>query len=276
MHEHWLVCPMHVLWRYNREACSGKECFRCTVRGGRPPQLWRYTGLLERALQSVDAFIAPSAFTRDKHLEFGLRVKAPIVNIPSFAPLPKLPAGDDVTPQAEPYFLYVGRLERIKGAHVVVDAFTRYSGAQLVLAGTGTDAMMLHAMAAASPHIRFLGQQDQSEITRLMRHAIALILPSVGYEVFPLTVLEANAQGTPVVGHRLGPVPEMLDGHGGVTYGDQPELIAALERLRSDSAHRNAMGERGRRRYLAEWTPDRHLARYLDLIDNLKSAGWHG
>ena len=44
-HEHWLVCPSHVLWRHNREACSGRECLRCVLTYRRPPQLWRYTGI---------------------------------------------------------------------------------------------------------------------------------------------------------------------------------------------------------------------------------------
>ena len=43
-HEHWLVCPTHVLWRHNREPCTARECLRCVLHFRRPPQLWRYTG----------------------------------------------------------------------------------------------------------------------------------------------------------------------------------------------------------------------------------------
>ena len=43
-HEHWLVCPSHVLWRHNREPCTGRECLRCVLEYRRPPQLWRHTG----------------------------------------------------------------------------------------------------------------------------------------------------------------------------------------------------------------------------------------
>nr|MBP9201751.1 glycosyltransferase [Gemmatimonadales bacterium] len=62
-HEHWLVCPSHVLWRHNRELCTGRQCFRCQVSYRRPPQLWRWTGYLERELRHVDAFIAMSEFS---------------------------------------------------------------------------------------------------------------------------------------------------------------------------------------------------------------------
>jgi hypothetical protein len=43
-HEHWLVCPSHVLWRHQREACTGRECLQCVLSYRRPPQLWRSTG----------------------------------------------------------------------------------------------------------------------------------------------------------------------------------------------------------------------------------------
>jgi glycosyltransferase involved in cell wall biosynthesis len=272
MHEHWLVCPMHVLWRFNREPCTGRKCIRCQVRGGRPPQLWRYTGVLERSLRHVDAFIAPSRFTREKHIEFGLSVDAPIVHIPNFIPPPRPPEAGAAPPHPRPYFLYVGRLERIKGAHTLVDAFTRYAKADLLVAGAGHDAEELRAMASGNSHIHFLGQTPYAALEAMMRHAIAVVVPSVGFEVFPTTVLEANAQGTPVIGHRLGPLPEMLDGRGGLTYGDEPELIAALESLRTDRKRRDFLGARGREEYVAEWTAERHLSRYFDLIKNLQSG----
>ena len=41
-HEHWLVCPTHVLWRFNREPCDARACLRCVLSYGRPPQLWRW------------------------------------------------------------------------------------------------------------------------------------------------------------------------------------------------------------------------------------------
>jgi len=86
-HEHWLVCPTHVLWRHGREPCTGRECIRCSLRSGRPPQLWRSAGLLERSLPHVDTFIALSEFSRQKHREFGfprdMEVLPPIVFEPA-------------------------------------------------------------------------------------------------------------------------------------------------------------------------------------------------
>jgi glycosyltransferase involved in cell wall biosynthesis len=271
-HEHWLVCPTHVLWRYNREPCPERQCLSCMLQARRPPQLWRSTGLLERSLRHVDAFIAPSEFTRLKHLEFGLRVDAPIVHIPNFLPPPTPPAETDERPHARPYFLFAGRLERIKGAHVLVERFRDYGDADLLLAGLGHDADWLRGLAAGAPNIHFLGSVPYTRLERLIRHAIAVIVPSVGFEVFPTVVLESFAQGTPVIGHRLGPLPEMLDGRGGLTYESGTELTGHLERLRSDPVERARLGALGQSTYEASWTPERHLQAYFGLIEDLRSS----
>ena len=266
-HEHWLVCPTHVLWRFNREPCDEKRCLRCVIHAGRPPQLWRSLGVLQRSLRHLDAIIAPSRFTRDKHREFGLKVEAPIVHIPNFLPRPAPDEGGEARPHTRPYFLFAGRLERIKGAHVLVEAFRDYHAADLLLAGLGNDAGWLREMAAGAPNVHFLGTVPYSRLEGLIRHAIAVIVPSVGFEVFPTVVLEAYAHGTPVIGHRLGPLPEMLDGCGGVTYGNPSELTAALTALQTNPELRQSMSVLAHATYEANWTPERHLESYFALIE---------
>jgi glycosyltransferase involved in cell wall biosynthesis len=271
-HEHWLVCPTHVLWRFNREPCTERHCLRCVLHARRPPQLWRATGLLERSLRHLDAIIAPSRFTRDKHLEYGLDVDVPIVHIPNFLPRPDPAPTGESSPHPRPYFLFAGRFERIKGAHVLVEAFRDYAGADLLLAGIGNDAAWLRELAADLPHVHFLGSVPYPQLEGLIRHAIAVIVPSVGFEVFPTVVLEAFAHATPVIGHRLGPLPEMLDGCGGLTYGDRPQLIAALEAVRTSPARRAALGARALDTYERHWTPERHLDAYFGLIAEREAA----
>jgi glycosyltransferase involved in cell wall biosynthesis len=271
-HEHWLVCPTHVLWRYNREPCTERHCLSCMLQARRPPQLWRSTGLLEKSLRHVDAFIAPSRFTREKHLEFGLEVDAPIVHIPNFIPLPEPPPANEARPHERPYFLFAGRLEPIKGAHVLVDQFRTYEHADLLIAGLGNEEQKLRALAAGAPNVHFLGGVPYARLERLIRHAIAAIVPSIGYEVFPTVVLESYAQGTPVIGHRLGPLPEMLDGHGGVSYSTNAELRTALDAFRTNPEYRARTGQMALETYRANWTPDKHLDAYFALIAELQAT----
>src|SRR6185503_19505129 len=67
LHEYWLVCPTHMLFKFGQEVCTEQSCFACTIAHRRPPQLWRYTRMIEEAVNQVDLFIAPSEFTMQKH-----------------------------------------------------------------------------------------------------------------------------------------------------------------------------------------------------------------
>ena len=109
-HEHWLVCPMHVLWKDDRKPCDRPECLRCTIRFRRPPQLWRSTSLLDRATRHVDLFLAPSRFAIEMHRRRGFT--RPMRLLPHFIPESPEPSGRAVEQGDEPYFIVVARLER--------------------------------------------------------------------------------------------------------------------------------------------------------------------
>ena len=268
--EHWLVCPMHVLFRYNREPCVEPHCLRCTLAFRRPPQLWRYTSLLEQSLANVDLFLAPSRFTLDAHRARGFT--RPIRHLPHF-----LPAGD--TPgtsrprQDRSYVLFVGRLERLKGAHVLLEVFRDYRGLDLLIAGDGEEREELERRAASLGHVRFLGQVSQDELDALYRGATALVVPSVGYEVFGLVVLEAFARRTPVIVHDLGALPELVEeSGGGFVYSRPAELVAAIERLRTDDALRRELGDKGHAAVQTLWSEERHLDGYFAAIEEARGT----
>jgi glycosyltransferase involved in cell wall biosynthesis len=182
-HEHWLVCPMHVLWKYNQRPCEKPDCLSCTLHGKRPPQWWRYTGLLERAAWSVDQFISPSRFTARMHAERGF--PRPVKPLPYFADRVDRDWREPAErPQERPYFLFVGRLEYIKGVHTLIETWRNITDWDLLVAGTGTYAAELQRLAAPNPRIRFLGPQSQRDLGALYRHALACLVPSVTYETF--------------------------------------------------------------------------------------------
>ena len=68
-HEHWLICPTHVLWKFNSRPCEKPECLGCTLMAMRPPQAWRYTGLFDKTSWHIDQFVAPSRFSVKLHAE---------------------------------------------------------------------------------------------------------------------------------------------------------------------------------------------------------------
>jgi len=271
-HEHWLVCPMHVLWKFNERVCEKPECVECVLRGNRPPQLWRSTGYLARCAQHVDRFVSPSRFTARMHAErgFGRTVE----HLPYFIPR----ADEDwrqpqPRPQDRPYFLFVGRLERIKGLHTLIDSWRRVENFDLLVAGGGIEAAALRAQAASNPRVRFLGQLNQAQLGALYHHAIAVIVPSITYETFGMVLIEAFARKTPAIARNLGALPEVIhDSQAGLVYDDEAGLLDAVSRMAGDRAGRDAMGERGYAAFERWWTPEAHLRLYGALLDDAARA----
>lgn len=267
-HEHWLVCPMHTLWRHDRELCAGRECVRCALAYKRPPQLWRAGSLLARQARHVDAFIALSRFSAEKHAEFGFRERMNVM----LAFLPDPPEDHLPSPPVarRPYFLFVGRLERIKGLHDVLPAFDDTHPADLVIVGTGAYEADLRTLARGRSNIRFLGYQTPDRLRTLYRGARALIAPSICYEVLPLVVLEAFQHGIPIIARRLGPYPELVEASGGgFLFSDRAELDAAIASLTVDVVRRDAMADAAKRAFRTNWSETVALTGYFDLIRSI-------
>ena len=259
-HEHWLVCPTHVLWRYGRELCDARDCLRCQLSYKRPPQLWRHTGMLDRALDNIDLIVAKSEFSRAKHREFGLKQEMEV--LPYF--LPDLPTlAEPYTGHPRPYFLFVGRLEKIKGLQDVFPAMDRYPDADLLILGDGDYADELKRLAAGNPRIQFLGRKSPEELNAYYRGALGLIVPSVCYETFGIILIESFRLGTPVIARRLGPFPEIVEASGGgALFTTEDDLVAAMRGLQDDPAHRAAQSRAARDAFGALWREDRVLAAY--------------
>ena len=269
-HEYWLVCPMHTLWRYDRERCEEPHCLRCTLAFRRPPQLWRYTNLLERRLPNVDLLLAPSRFALEAHRRRGIAL--PMRCLPHFVPDE---AGAPVDPHIgeRPYFLYAGRLESLKGVEALVEAFRLFRGADILIAGDGRRREQLRRASGGLDHIRFLGAVHPARLRSLYAGAVALLIPSLWYEVFGLVALEAFAQRTPVIVSDSGALPELVEqSGGGYVYGSQEELLDALEQLSSEPELRRSLGERGHEAWQRLWSEQRHLEGYFAAIDGIQGA----
>jgi glycosyltransferase involved in cell wall biosynthesis len=268
-HEHWLVCPSHVLWRHNRERCEGRECLRCQLHYRRPPQLWRYTNLLDRELAHVDTFVAMSEFSRDKHRQFGFGRAMEV--LPYFLPDPPAepPALEQASPHDRPYVLFVGRLERLKGLDDVIPAFGGYEDADLLVVGDGTHGEALHRLARGNARVRFVGRVPNHQLGSYYRHALALLVPSVGFETFGITLIEGFSHGLPVIARRVGPLPEIVGRSGGGVLFDTPaELVAGLAALQRDPCRRAALGRAGYDAYRQYWCESVVVPRYIALFED--------
>jgi glycosyltransferase involved in cell wall biosynthesis len=272
LHDYWFVCAMHVLWRFNREACTRRTCLACTLHGRRPPQVWRYSGRLAEDVQHVQAFISPSRSACLLHQ--ANRFPAPIQVLPHFLPDAEVEAGlnrpaGDAHPR--PFFLFAGRLEKIKGVQNLLALFGRYDKADLLIAGTGTYEATLRQQAEGLAHVHFLGQLDPGTLRGLYAQALATLVPSICYETFGWTTLESFAARTPAIVNNMGALPEVIEqGGGGFVYEDSAGLLEAMEKLRNDPELRAKMGQEGYASYERYYTEERHMAAYFELIGSVQ------
>lgn len=272
-HEQWLLCPSHGLWRRRGGVCADPPCWSCEITHSRPPQVWRRTGLLDRCLNHLDALIAPSRASARLHRRFAGHTRIEVLE--HFVPDPRdstAAAGPSLgfwPPQQQPYFLYAGRLEPIKGVAELIEAFSHRSET-LVIAGDGGLMRSVRRAARRLPNVHFVGWRSRVELDMLYRDALAVVVPTRGHEAFGLVAAEAFAHGTPAVVRGFGALAELAAETGAaLTFGSPAQLDDALGRIARDPALPEELGLRARAAYRDRFTAERHLRRYLSLIADL-------
>lgn len=261
LHEHWLLCPTHVFWKEKRKLCDVKTCFTCQIRSGRPPQLWRYGGLIKRSLENVDLLISPSRFTMEKHRSEG--IDRPMRHIPNF--IPDAPTRSEVP--ARPFFLYAGRLDPSKGPDAMISA-ARGLDAEIRIAGAGPMAEELERLSRGVPNVRLLGLLTPEGAGEQVASARALVMPSRCLEVSPLSAAEAMLRGVPVVARRRGGLQELVEtSGGGLLFEEDSELPAILARLAKDAALAAELGRKGAETARRLWLEEAHLSAYLEEVE---------
>ena len=273
-HEHWLICPMHLLWKFGRRACDSDACLRCVLAGRRPPQAWRYTGAIDRGLRQLDALVFPSRHALEEHRRRG--IGAPLVYLPYF--LPDDWSGgienEEPEPTERPYLAAAGRLVRMKGFQRLIPMMRYLPEVDLRIAGTGPYESKLRALAKGLTNVRFEGLLDGSGLARLFHGARAVVVPSLFPETFGYVVLEAFAVRTPVVVHEGGGAlaETGVRSGGGLGYQTDAELLLALRRIVHDVDLRERLADRGLVKRAGEWSEAAHLDRYFGLIRSIRDG----
>lgn len=179
--------------------------------------------------QLVDRFIAPTQFVKDKHVEGGFDARQIDVK-PNFVfPDPGSGSGDGN------YVAFAGRLSAEKGVDTLLETWQHLSAnVRLKIAGDGPLADRVKAAADADNRIEWLGRIEKKEMFDLLGQATCLIMPSVCYETFGLTIVEAFSKGTPVVVSRMGAMQELVqDGRNGflVEPGNAKQFAATIDQV---------------------------------------------
>jgi glycosyltransferase involved in cell wall biosynthesis len=283
LNDYKLICPNYSLYT------EGAPCLRCRNRrylqavrhrcldGSRG---WSALAALEMTLHKalrvyerhVARFIAPSAYVEATVTAFGVPASQ-VVEIPYFL----FPGDHAVSPEDDGYCAYVGRLVPSKGLVTLLRAMREATAVRLVIAGEGPQRPELERLTAAwgLTNVRFAGYLSGAALAATLAGARFTVVPSEWPEVFGQSITESFAAGKPVIGARIGGIPEVIEPEADgllFTPGAASELAACLRQLWASPAAARRMGLAGRDKVERRYDPDSHHARLMPLYERVMGA----
>jgi glycosyltransferase involved in cell wall biosynthesis len=277
LHNFRLLCPQGTFLRNGKvcEDCVGKQPWRAVTRS-----CYRGSALQSSLLAGVTSghaaigtyrhkvtrYIALSAFARARFIAGGLPADRIRIK-PNFVDAAAMPAQD----RSRRGGLFVGRLSVEKGIVTLLEAMRMLDGGGIRIAGAGPCADAVTAQAGGA----CLGLLGSDEVAAQMRSAAFLVLPSIGHEQMPMTVLEAFAHGLPVIASRLGALPDIVrDGVTGllVEPGNAADLAAKIGWARTHPERLQAMGDAARAEYESKYTASNNYHLLMDIYEDAIAA----
>ncbi len=227
--------------------------------------------------ERVDAYIVLTNFQKEKMVQAGLPREKIYVK-PNYISEPEQCGESKIFGD---YALFVGRLSPEKSITTLIEAYKHNDlRIPLKIVGDGPLHESLQAdvqAAGLESAIKFLGRQDKSAVLSLMHNARFLVFPSIWYETFGLTMVEAFACGLPVLASRLGSMAEIVeDGVTGLHFeaGNSAHLADKMQWANEHPEEMICMGKNARRAYEAHYTPEMNYqqltAIYQQVIDIAK------
>ncbi|MEV1286672.1 glycosyltransferase [Micromonospora sp. NPDC049679] len=277
VHNYRQVCSSGLYFRDGRvcQDCRGRVLgvpavvHRC-YRGSRVQSALMATTLAVHrpTWRSVDRYIALTSAIADHLRDYGIPDDRVVVK-PNAVPDPGSPA-----PLGEG-FLFLGRLSPEKGLGLLLDAWMRHpEGAlgTLRIAGDGELRPMVEEAAATRSDIVFLGPLDRAGVHSALRATAVVVATSTWHDVLPTVVIEALANGRPVLGTAMGGIPYLIgandpDGSAGWAVPPEPAALAAALPVARDGAA--ALADLARARYERTFHPDVVTKQLLDVYAGL-------
>lgn len=284
VHNYRFLCPNGLFYTHGQicERCKNGNTLhavrlRCYRQSYVLSALYALTITTHRrwgTFEAIDRFIALTEFAAQKLAEGKFTTREKISVLGNFLPDP-LPA-PNLVEKREPYVVYLGRLSVEKGVQVLIEALARLPDLNLKILGIGPLAASLQSLVreSESNNIEFLGHVDGEAKWRVIRNAIAVVIPSVCYENLPFVALESMATATPVVVSNLGSLPYVIDDRqSGLLFkpGDSHDLQQKLAWLVDHPQEAAALGRYGRQIVESRYSAEAHYRQLMAIYAKAKS-----
>jgi glycosyltransferase involved in cell wall biosynthesis len=173
----------------------------------------------------------------------------------------------------EGYALYSGQLEPWKGVDTLLEAWSTLDGPELRICGEGSAKMDLQDKARRKnlKNVHFMGHLPQDSLKPILANCAFLVAPSKCYENCPYSVMEAMAQGKPVIAAAVGGLPELVENNStGFLFapGDFESLSQQIRALSSDRLLRRRLGQNAKEKAFSEFSADRHYSSLMEVYES--------
>lgn len=133
-------------------------------------------------------------------------------------------------------YIYIGRLDKLKGIHVLLQAWKEFPEKELLICGSGPEEEWIEWYLKENhmEQVKLMGQLPHEKVLKLLAQSKALVLPTLWYEGQPMVILESYAVGTPVLASNIGNTGNMvIPGVTGIRFipGDPEDLKRAVREL---------------------------------------------
>ncbi len=273
LHDYKLVCPSYLALKDDVicNACAGGKFWNAFTMNCQDS---RMRGLLLSAeamfhkwrgsYNGVDLFLAPSRFladlTEQRIPQEKIKVLRNGIDIDAYQP----------NYQDQGYALYFGRLSKEKGVKPLLRAHQGLkTNLPLKIVGTGP---LAEELVLEYPDVEFLGYQSGQALNDLVANSAFVVVPSEWYENCSMAVLEGMAFGKPIIGSRIGGIPEQIeDGKTGFLFemGNTTELAAKMKLMAGNAELRDQMGRAARRKLEQEYSLAEHNRQLLEIYSGL-------
>lgn len=283
LHNFRFLCPNGLFYINEKicEKCKFGNTFhavmrRCFRRSYLLSSLYALTIGLYRKMgtfKNIDHFIALTPFVAHKYIESGLSSPEKISVIPNFIFRGEAKAKPK---KKEAYFLYIGRLSEEKGLKNLLEIIEELPYVYFKIAGDGPLKLYLLEFTKKKnlKNIEYLGFIPGKEKEIILEKSLAVILPSLSYETFGLTCLEAMANATSVIASNRGSLPFIVeDGKNGLLFNpeDKEDFKNKILYLWKNPEIALEMGRCGREKFEIEYSEDVHYNKLITIYEALKA-----
>lgn len=284
------ICPANNFYLKNKTLCNDFKCkngnyWHCIFNSCKSkfPEsnirkaILSYIYNITKSYSAIDYIICPSDALKDFVMKTNIGInKEKLITIPNFLGKDEIKIIPNY--QNKGYFLYVGRLEKVKGVQHLLEAVKNLpKEIEFHIVGTGAYEQTLKTYAEENNlnNVKFIGYKNREEIQKEYHDCISLIVPSDWFEIFGMINIEAFIHGKPVIASKIGGIPEIIENDKNgllFTPGNVKEIQEHILKYWNNPEQVISHGKNAYNKAINEYNIEKYYHRLIKIYEEITNA----